>query len=301
MVTKSFEAIDGLELVYDVFHVENPKAVLQVVHGSVEHGARYREFAKEMQSNGFAVYVMDQRGHGRSIKGEQGILSDTDDSWGLFVKEQYKLTEIIKQDYPGKKVFIMGHSMGSFIVRDYLSYYSRDIDGALLSGTGSGSWATIQLGKLMLKSEQKKNGYHTPSKKLTDLVFEPLNKKAKKTLGIDSFVSRDPEVVEKYNEDPGCGFLITVDYAKAMMDGLERIIKKSAYDIDEVPIMVFSGENDPVGGPNNKYIHQVVKNYCKNGNDVELYIYEDALHEMINEINKEEVYVDIQNWMEKQV
>lgn len=301
METRSFKGFDGLDLVYDVYDVEDPKAVLQVVHGSVEHGLRYKHFAENMQANGFTVYVSDLRGHGRSLKGELGVLTDTDDSWSVYIKEQYALTEIIKESHPGEKVFILGHSMGSFIVRDYLSFFSRDVDGALLSGTGSGSWVTVQLGKLMLKSEMKKIGAHTPSQKLTDLVFEPLNKKAKKELGIDSFISRDQEIIDKYNADPACGFLITADYAKAMIDGVGRIIRKAAYDIADIPIMIFSGEKDPVGGPNNRYIKQVTRNYLRNGNDVELYIYDDALHEMLNEINKEEVYEDIVNWMENQI
>lgn len=300
METKSFTAVDGLELVYDVYPVEEPKAVLQIIHGSVEHGLRYKHFAEFMQMNGVACYVLDQRGHGRSLKTEFGVLSDTDDSWGLFVKEQYDLTKIIKEDYKDAKVFVLGHSMGSFILRDYLSFYSRDIDGALISGTGSADPITVFGGKILIKNERKKLGYHTPSQKLTDLVFGPLNKKAQK-MGIDSFISRDQKIIDLYNEDPGCGFLITVDYAKAMMDGLGRIIKSSAYDIDTIPLMIFSGEFDPVGGTNSKYVKSVARKYIKNGNDVELYIYENALHEMLNEINKQEVYDDILNWMSEAI
>lgn len=296
MNTKSFKGIDGLDIVYDRYDVENPDAVLQVIHGSVEHGLRYKHFAEFMQSKNIAVYVMDIRGHGRSLKTELGVLSDTEDSWGLIVKEQYELTKLIKEDYPNKKIVVMGHSMGSFILRDYLYFYSSDIDAAILSGTGSSDPITVMGGKLLLKKERKKLGYHTPSAKLTDLVFGPLNKKAQK-MGIDSFVSRDQSVIDKYNADPACGYDITVDYAKAMIDGLGRIIKSSAYDIANIPIMLFSGEKDPVGGTNSKYVKGVAKKYAKNGNDVEMYIYDDALHEMINEINKEEVYGDVLNWI----
>jgi len=300
MVTKSLKAVDGLELVYDCFDVDNPKVVLQVIHGSVEHGQRYHHFAKHMQDNGVAVYVMDQRGHGRSLIGEQGVLSNTDDSWGLFVKEQYELTKLIKSDYPDSKIVVMGHSMGSFILRDYLSFYSRDIDGAIISGTGSADPITVLGGKVLLKMEEKKIGRHTASQKLTDLVFGPLNKKAKK-MGIDSFISRDQAQIDKYNNDPASGFLLTVDYAEAMMTGLGRIIKKEAYDIDEIPLMIYSGEKDPVGGTDAKYVKQVAKKYLKNGNDVELYIYKDALHEMINEINNDEVYSDVLSWIGESV
>lgn len=297
METRSFIASDGLELFYDVFGVENPEVVLQIVHGSVEHGQRYHEFAEYLQEKGIAVYVMDQRGHGRSVKSILGELSDTDDSWSYYVKEQYQLTEIIKQDYKDAKVFILGHSMGSFVVRDYLSYYSRDVDGALISGTGSSDPITISGGKMLAKSAMK-NGRHIPNEKLHNLVFGPLNKKAAK-MGIDSFISRDQSVIDAYNADPACYFTITPDYAYAMTQGLGRVIRNKAYDIDTIPLMFFSGELDPVGGNNLKYVKQTVRKYLRNGNKVDLYIYDDALHEMLNETNKEEVYEDIINWINK--
>ncbi len=296
MITKTFKGLDGLELFYDIYEAKECNSVLQIIHGSVEHGLRYSHFAESMASNGVTVYVMDLRGHGRSLKGIPGVLSDEDHPWNLYVKETYKLTEIIKADLPGKKVFVMGHSMGSFILRDYLSFYSRDIDGAIISGTGSTDKFTIAAAKIIVKMALKKHDKHSQSEKLNELMFGPLNKKARK-LGLTSFISRDEAVVKKYNDDPLCGYVITIEYAGALLEGLGRINKSSAYDIDTIPLMMVSGELDPVGGNMGSFVKKVANKYLKNGNEVEMYLYEDALHEMINEINKEEVYKDILNWI----
>lgn len=296
MITKKIIGYDGLELFYDIYQAEEPTAVLQIIHGSVEHGLRYSHFAESMAASGVSVYVMDQRGHGRSLKGIPGVLSDDDNAWELYVKEAYKLTEIIKEDLPGTKVYVMGHSMGSFILRDYLSYFSRDIEGAIISGTGSTDPITIAAAKLIVKMALRKNDKHAVSEKLDNLMFGPLNKKAQQ-LGLESFISRDPLVVEKYNDDPLCGFTVTIQYAQALLEGLGRINKSKAYDIDRIPLMMVSGELDPVGGNRCNYVKHVARRYQKNGNNVDIYIYYDALHEMINEINKDEVYKDILDWI----
>ncbi len=299
MDTRIMKAFDGLELYYDVFDVKDAKVAVQIVHGSIEHGVRYHPFAKALQEKGIAAYVMDQRGHGRSLRGELGVLSDKDDAWGLYVKEQYELTKQIKKDHPGIKVFMFGHSMGSFIVRDYLSYYSADVEGALLSGTGSGSQLTLTLGKMIAKRAMKK-GRHIPNEKLHDLVFGQLDRIAQK-LGIESFVSKDQTVIDDYAADPLCGFTINPEYAYALSYGLSKILRKEAFDIELKPILFLSGELDPVGGPNLKYVHTAANNYRKNGNQVDVFIYEDDLHEVLNGFSKEKVYQDIYDWIGKQV
>ncbi|QVK21052.1 lysophospholipase [Mycoplasmatota bacterium] len=297
MLEYNFYGNDNTQIFYDKYERENAKAVIQIVHGSIEHGKRYKNFASFLKDNGFTVYIADLRGHGRSINKKLNYLSNEDNGWDLYVEETKRLTEIIKEENPNKKIFLMGHSMGSFIVRDYLSKYSDLIDGAILSGTGSTSPIMMKIALWMIRREKRKHGKEAYSKKLHKLIYGGLDKKAIK-LGVSSFVSRDEEVIKKYNNDPLCGETITIDYANEMAKGVLYIESKASYqNINDIPLLMFSGEKDPVGGKNCHLVYKIHKKYKKVITDLTLKIYEGALHEMINETNKEEVYEDISNWI----
>ncbi|XMB86167.1 lysophospholipase [Mycoplasmatota bacterium WC44] len=302
MIENSFLGSDGVKIFYDKYECENPKAILQIVHGSIEHSKRYGELAEYLKENGLTVYAADLRGHGRSLNNKLNYLSDDDNGWELYIEETKTMTELIKKEYPGKKIFIMGHSMGSFVVRDYLSKHSNLVDGAILSGTGSTPPITMKIAQRIIKSEMKKHGKDAYSKKLHKLIYGGLDKKVRK-YNATSFMSRDENVVKKFNEDPLCGETITIDYAKEMSKGILYVEKKKCFNnVKNIPLYIFSGEKDPVGGRNCNSVKRIHKRYMRAGlEDTTIKIYPGALHEMINEINKEEAYGDISNWIEMKI
>jgi len=300
-MTEKYFVNNSLKIYYDVYKSENPKGILQVVHGAIEHGRRYKDFAKHLSNNGFTVYVIDLRGHGRSVNGKFHYLSDDNDGWNLYIEEVNKLRRIIEEEYPDKPIFLMGHSMGSFIVRDYISKH-RELSGVILSGTATTPMLTINsaialttLMNLLMDKSKKSKFVH-------NLIFGALGKKAKK-LGYESFISRDEKVVKAYKEDPLSDQLITLDYGMQFARGLKNIEKKNAFtNTPDQPIYLFSGELDPVGGKKCDGVMKVYKRFINNGKtDIEMKIYDDALHEMINELNKDEVYNDILIWLNKRL
>ncbi len=294
----SFLGNDGVKIYYDKYECSEAVGVIQIIHGSIEHGKRYQHFAEFLQANGFTVYVADLRGHGRSIGKKLNYLSDNGDGWNLFVEETRTLTDIIKKENEHKKIFIFGHSMGSFVLRDYLSKYSELVDGAILSGTGSTSPIMSKILQLVIKLEIRKHGTEKYSEKLHKLIYGTLDKKAAK-MGVSSFISRDEAVINKYNDDPLCGETITIDYANEMAKGVLYIESKECFKgMNDIPLLVFSGEKDPVGGTNCNFVTKIFNKYKSAGvTDATLKIYKSALHEMINETNKEEVYEDVLKWM----
>src|SRR5882672_266117 len=114
---------------------ETTKAVVMIVHGASEHGARYERVARFLNDNGYAVYAMDLRGHGATRPRSGALLDAGPDAWNHFVEDQKGLRDVIAREYPGKKVVFFGHSMGSGIAQDYMTRYGASVDGYVLSGT----------------------------------------------------------------------------------------------------------------------------------------------------------------------
>ncbi|MGL6173437.1 MAG: alpha/beta fold hydrolase, partial [Cellulosilyticaceae bacterium] len=127
-----------------------PKAIIQIIHGAGEYANRYDTFAKALVQRGFVVYAHDHRGHGKSVKNDEvfGYFGEKD-GFQLLVKDTYEVTKHIKQEYPSKKLIILGHSMGSFVARYFSILYSNEIDGLIIVGTGNNSKLELKLGKLV--------------------------------------------------------------------------------------------------------------------------------------------------------
>lgn len=279
-----------------------PRAIIQIAHGSVEHAERYKFFAEELTRNGFIVYANDHRGHGKTAKTIDNLsyFSDMENGWNLAVRDLHTLTGIAQKEHPDLPIFLFGHSMGSFLLRDYMSQYGTEIQGAILSGTAGGMIGPVKALKLLSKQLIKLNGKKTKSPFLHSLIYGSLNKKIKDRKTDFDFLSRDETEVQKYIDDPFCGNTVTTEYAYQMASGLEYISRPSCFKKvpKTLPVYIFSGGKDPVGGKNGKDIVNIYNTYKKYGiNDVSLKIYQDARHETINETNREEVYKDVIMWM----
>lgn len=306
--TLQFQSADGVTIYGYKWHEEGrtPKAILQVIHGSVEHVLRYEPFADFLCTKGFVVVGNDHRGHGKSLvrPGAISYFSDQPHGWELAVADVHTLNRMIAAEYPGVPIFALGHSMGSFLLRDYISQYGHTLHGALISGTSGGQIGLVRAVLTFAKAQSLLGKRKKQSPMLHKLVYGTLNDKIDNPTTASDFLSRDANEVDKYIADPLCNATITPDYGVQMLRGILKVHKETCFKQtpQNLPIFLFSGSEDPVGGTNGQDVEKVAKRYIANGcSDVGLKIYQDARHELLNEINRDEVYHDLLRWMEEKI
>lgn len=275
---------------------EKPKAIVQLSHGMVEHINRYDAFAEYLLGQNIFVYGNDHRGHGNTGK-EQGLLGyfAEEDGFAKTTEDLYMITNQIKSDHPATPVFLFGHSMGSFLARNYLQNYSREIDGIIISGTGYFPALQSHAGKLLANLLPPKE----ESKLMNALAFGKYNKKIKPKNTAFDWLSSDEKVIQTYMEDPHAGFIPTARFFYDLMDGLitmndpkqNRSIRKN------IPMLLISGDADPVGNYA-KGIWKTAHLYEKSGLEkITTMLFSEGRHELLNESNKEEVYSAIYRWI----
>jgi alpha-beta hydrolase superfamily lysophospholipase len=278
------------------------RGVVQIAHGMAEHAARYERFAEALTRAGYAVYANDHRGHGKTAGSleEVGYFAD-EDGWEKVVLDLHTLNGILKKEMPGKPVFLFGHSMGSFLARHYAMLYGREISGLILSGTGGDPGLLGKIGRLIAKMDARLHGRKAKSDIMNKLSFGAFNNAFKPNRTEYDWLSRDSAEVDKYIRDPWCGAVFSAGFFCDMLGGLNYINKKEniAKIPKNLPIYLFSGAKDPVGG-NTKGVRQVYQALKSAGiQDVTLKFYAEGRHEMLNEINREEVFADVVAWLEK--
>ncbi|SDM17428.1 alpha/beta hydrolase [Sediminibacillus halophilus] len=280
---------------------QSPKAIIQLAHGMAEHTARYQPFAEFMVKQNFAVYGNDHRGHGYTGK-KQGTLGLLDENNGFdkTVEDLWTVTKVIKREHPGKPVFLLGHSMGSFLTRRYIQLHSDKVNGVMLSGTGSHPGFMNNIGKGLAIAERKRKGLKAPSKLLNKLAFANYNRNIDDQVTDFDWLSRDAELVRAYLDDPLSGFVPTAAFFFDLFTGFDHMDDPNGIEsiAKQLPMLLFSGSMDPVG-KQAKGVFRTAETYYRHGiSDITVRIYENGRHEMLNEINKEEVYTDVVNWIE---
>ena len=279
---------------------DGPKAIFQIVHGMAEHGERYEEFANFLCQKGFAVLVDDHVGHGKSIKSEAelGYFGESG-GWNAFVEDERALTELIAKEYPGLPIVFFGHSMGSFIAREYIRRYGKDerIKAAIFCGT-SGKNPASSVAITLAGTIAKAKGSKHKSKFIDKLAFGTYNKKIPDAKTPFDWLSTDTEHVEKYIADDKCGFLFTASGYKDLFTILTKVSGKDWYNdvYKNIPILLTAGEDDPVGqyGEGVKQVYNDLKLAGKK--DVTLKLYPGMRHEILNEVDRATVYEDIAAW-----
>ncbi len=279
------------------------KAVIAMHHGMAEHRERYKAFFEYLTANGFVVFMHDMANHGKSNKNfnESGYFGETDGYKNL-VKDFNTTVEKAKTQYPDKKIIVMGHSMGSFIVRCFTAWYAdAGFAAAIYMGTG-GSNPAAGVGDAVSNLIAKIKGSKYKSKLLDKLTFGTYNNKFEKRTGFE-WLSSDKTVVDKYMADKYCGFLFS---AKGMNDLVKLNICANSdawYSgvPKDIPLLVISGSMDPVGNYS-KGIQEVYDKLRQTGHSkAEIKLFENGRHEILNEINKQEVYDFIKNFIEKAI
>lgn len=280
------------------------RGIVQLAHGIAEHVERYDAFAQFLAGKGFLVVANDHLGHGQSISAQEdlGFFSETG-GWDLAVSDMHKLFEITHEKYSAFPYFLFGHSMGSFLARTYIIRYPDDLAGAVICGTGQQSALIVAGGKMMGSMECRKHGPRYKSEKLNAMAFGSYNKGYAEHRTDYDWLSRDPAVVDRYIADPLCGFIPSAGLFTDMMCGLQFIGKAANLSAMKktLPVLLIAGDKDPVG-ENGKGVQRVYEMFKKAGmQDVTMKLYPDCRHEILNELNKDEVMNDVGAWLESKL
>ncbi len=307
--TFTFKDKDDIEIfVYKWEPDTPPKAVVQIVHGLAEHAKRYARVAEALSNDGYVCYGNDARGHGRTagdlteetLAGNAGVLGPN--GWRGVVNDLRELTNIIKKEQPDLPIFLMGHSWGAMLTQDYIQDWGDELKGVILSGTnGKVRTLVVKAGKLLLKSEIKKLGPTEPSQKMYNMNFKSNNHDWDIEEGATGFewLSRDKEEVQKYIDDPWCGFVPPASLWLEFLHGFEKIYdsKQEQTIPKELPIHFISGSLCVIGNKT-KSVKAMIDRLNKYGiKDVTYKFFQDARHEIFNEINRDEVFTDVITWL----
>lgn len=275
------------------------KAVVVIHHGMAEHQRRYYKFIEYLTDNGFAVFMHDMANHGRSNQktAETGFFGDKNGYINL-VKDLKTNFDKAKEAYPDKKIIVMGHSMGSFIVRCFTAWYAdAGFDAAIYMGTG-GANPIAGIGDAVSSLVAKAKGAKHKSKTLDKMTFGAYNNKFEKRTAFD-WLTRDNRIVDEYIDDPYCGFLFS---AQGMNDLIKLNINANSKEWynsvpKDIPILVISGSMDPVGNYA-KGIKEIYDGLRATGHTkAQIKLFPAGRHEILNETNYQEVFDYIVNFM----
>ncbi|WP_072989441.1 alpha/beta hydrolase [Clostridium cavendishii] len=288
--------------VYKWYSDKEAKAIIQISHGMSETAIRYDYFAEMLVKKGYIVYAHDHRGHGYTAenKNELGYIADND-GFNVLVQNLYDITKFIKNANVDKKIILFGHSMGSFISQRYLEEHAELIDGLILSGTNGKPISGARIGAALAGIEIKLYGRKHKSKLLDKLSFGNFNNNFKPNRTAFDWLCSDKLEVDKYIEDPLCGFICTSSFYYDLLNGLKDIHKKENLNKipKDIPIYIFAGDKDPVGNCGKGIINLYNIYKLLNIKDVNYKLYKEGRHEMLNEVSKDEVIEDIQLWLNK--
>lgn len=282
---------------------KEPIGVLQIVHGMAEYIDRYDNFAKYMTEHGFNVIGHDHLGHGHSVSDEHdyGFFAEENGD-KIIIEDMHSVTQYAREKWEELPNFILGHSMGSFCLRQYLTKYSNDVFGAIIMGTGWIPSTAALLGKTIATNTCKSKGSHTVNPLLIKLTLEPYNKPFAPARTNCDWLSRDEKQVDLYVNDKLCGFDFTAGAYKDFFTVLEKIAKNRQLIgmRKSLPILITSGSVDPVGGK--KACEKLNAQYKRCGiDDVTLKLWENDRHEILNELDKSDVYRYICNWLKSKI
>lgn len=298
-----FDSRDGRSKIHGVRYEPDSgdvTAVLQLVHGMAEYVERYEEFAEYMTERGFVVTGDDHLGHGKTVTegGKYGYFCEQDAAT-VVVRDVHRLKKKTQALYPGKPYIILGHSMGSFILRNYLCRYGTGIEGAVIMGTGMPSAGLIQCSKAIAALQKAVFGSEHVSNLLNAAAFGGYNRRIPDAKTTADWLSRDTGNVDRYLADSLCGFTFTVNGFQTLFELISRL-----HDPDnvakvpkELPILMVSGKDDPVGdyGEGVQRAYDSLK--AAGVENLTMKLYEEDRHEILNETDKIVVMQDIYHWI----
>ena len=280
------------------------KAVLQICHGMVEYIGRYEPFAEYLCERGICVRGHDHLGHGQSVRDK--------DHYGFFHEENgnrfvigdiHTLRKMTQEKYPDVPYFMLGHSMGSFLLRQYLTMYGEGLNGAIIMGTGAKSAPLLTLGRSLCRILAAFKGWNYRSTVINRLGIGQYNRSFQPSSTDKDWISSDPQTCQDYVSDPLCSFTFTVNAYYHMFGGMKVLTRKSSVKKipKNLPVFFVAGDKDPVGGFG-KDVKKVYEKYLSAGiQDVQLKLYKNDRHEILNEVDRQQVYEDLYHWLSQKI
>ena len=302
----TFDSRDGATKIHAVRWVPEGKVVciLQIIHGMAEYVERYEQLAQYLGEKGILVTGDDHLGHGKSVgeEGAYGYFCEQDPAT-VVVRDVHRLKKITQEEYPGIPYVILGHSMGSFILRNYLFRYGTGIEGAIVCGTGSKPQALVKVSQALAAVQGLFFGDAHVAKMIDKLAFGSYNKKIPDAKTSFDWLCRDEKVVDAYRKDDLCGFTFTVNGFKTLFGLLDRLNRKEnlVRMPKYLPVHFIAGDMDPVGDYG-QGVKKAYEDFVAAGMErVSIKLYPGGRHELLNEMNKLQVYGEIYTWIMERV
>ncbi len=298
-ITGTFDSATGLcKIHFYMYTPEKPKAVLMLSHGMCEYIERYEDFAEFLCKNDIAFCGHDHIGHGKSVSSEDMLgFFGSERGYINMVRDIHRMAQLVRMQFPGVPRFLLGHSMGSFLARIYISKYRDGWRGVILTGTAGGISGSVPL-RRFIDLALHNHGELYRLKFGTRLAFGIFNLRTENHRTKDDWLSRDDENVDRYLADPKCNFMFTTAGYRDLLNALHSCNSRAVIENTpkNVPILFLSGGMDPVGEYGSG-VRSAARKYLDCGCNVTLRIYREARHELLFELNKKEVYEDILEFM----
>ncbi len=302
----TFDSRDGQSKIHALRWVPEGKVIciLQIVHGMAEYIERYEEMAQYFAGKGILVTGDDHLGHGRSVAkgGTYGYFCSQDPAT-VVVRDVHRLKKMTQEDYPGIPYVILGHSMGSFITRNYLFRYGTGIQGAIICGTGSQPALLVKFSRGLAALQGLIFGQKHVAKMIDKLAFGNYNKKVTDQRTVFDWLCRDEKAVDAYIKDPLCGFTFTANGFKTLFTLIDRLNKAENLQNmpKDLPVLFIAGDKDPVGNYG-EGVKQAYESFEKAGmKRLAFKLYPEDRHEILNELDKYQVYDDLYPWIVERV
>ncbi len=306
----TYPSSDGKNMIHGIRWTpeDKPIAVLQIVHGMVEFIARYEEFAEYLTRQGFAVVGEDHLGHGESAMSEEDLGYFGKGGNGFLMEDIHQLRKMTTEQWPDIPYFMLGHSMGSFLLRQYLvegekAPYAEGLSGAIVMGTGWQPDIALKLGTTLSGFAEMFRGDRHRSRLIEKMALGSNNRKIKNPRTKDDWLSKDTDVVDAYEENPLCQFHFTVNAYYNMFKGIRKCQDRQLMKRlpEKFPMLFISGAEDPVGNYGDG-VRKAYMVYLENSAaDVHIKLYEEDRHEILNETNREDVYNYLLTWLKNRM
>ena len=261
-----------------------PKAVLQITHGMTEHIGRYRRLAEHLTAYGIVTAGFDLRGHGEN-PGDPHCASFGENGWKASLEDMRLFSAYLNQQFPGCPRFMLGFSLGSFLLREYMNHYGDKIAGAAVLGTGYQPSPVLSIMISIVKSQIAKAGFDSTTPLVKKLSFDTYNRQFAPSRTVSDWLCSDDMELDAYLADPLCRESISAGLFCSLLESMKRTGGKDAYDAwpKTVPVLLLSGRNDPVGS-SGKGVPVVKKAMDRAGlKNVMIHLFEGARHDILHE------------------
>ena len=296
---KYIESYDKKEIFTRLWDdVKNPRGVVMIIHGMVEHTKRYENFANFLNKKGYITFAWDLRAHGQTVKNAEDVGKYHGDLFEDCVCDAMYFANMLNEKYHLPLV-VLGHSYGSFVLQRFVQVY-QNFSLAIFSGSASMKGnASVSMGLMVARMIKSFKGKDAKAKAIYKLTFGNYGKNFEN----GNWLTRDQKIFDEYNKDEFCGNVCSANFYVSMFSNMKRVYKKENLEqvVKDKPFLIISGDKDPVGG-DGALVQKLKELYDKLGvQDVQIKLYKDARHEILNETNKEEVFNDILNFCNKYI